>query len=162
MKIAIAIAIILLAVNKVFFISFIGKLAHNHLQKCLFNATKTFFRNFHSLSSGIFEIFDLQKIDYWKKVKKIAIAFLRSRSSRDLSTKWRSLMPWYWCGLRLSLPGMRRFWILSKLWRLYKYPPERWKSAANLGVFLDLCSKNLAMSLLELVSLGLFSEIIRG
>ena len=35
---------------------------------------------FNSLSSSIFEIFDLQKVDCWKKLIKIAIAFLRSRS----------------------------------------------------------------------------------
>ena len=56
------IAIILLTVDNIFFISFIGKLVHNHLQKCLF---KSFFRNFHSLSSGTFEKFDLQKFDCW-------------------------------------------------------------------------------------------------
>ena len=55
----IAIAIILLTVNKVFFISFIGKLVHDHFQKCLF-IQKPFFSKF---SFGIFEIFDLQKVD---------------------------------------------------------------------------------------------------
>ena len=40
---------------------------------------KPFFRNFHSLSSGTFEIFDLQKVDCWKKAKKIETAFLRLR-----------------------------------------------------------------------------------
>ena len=44
-------------VDKVFFISFIGKLVHNHLQKWVF------FRNCHYLSSVIFEIFDLPKVD---------------------------------------------------------------------------------------------------
>ena len=28
------------------------------------------FRIFHSLGSGIFEMFDLQKVDCWKKAKK--------------------------------------------------------------------------------------------
>ena len=41
-----SIAINILTVDEVFFISFIGKLVHNHLQKCLFNATKSFFSNF--------------------------------------------------------------------------------------------------------------------
>ena len=57
-----SIAINLLTVDEVFFISFTGKLVHNHLQKCLLNQ-KLFFGNFYSLSSGIFEIFDPQKDD---------------------------------------------------------------------------------------------------
>ena len=43
----IAIAIILLTVNKVFFISFIGKLVHNHLQKWVFFSELSLFKLCH-------------------------------------------------------------------------------------------------------------------
>ena len=59
----IAIAIILLTVNKVFFIRFIAKLVHNNLKNGCLMQPKAFFRNVHSLSSDIFEILDLQNVD---------------------------------------------------------------------------------------------------
>ena len=59
----IAIAIILLTVDKVLLINFIGKLVPNNFQNGCLMQPKAFFRNIHSLSSGIFEIFYLENVD---------------------------------------------------------------------------------------------------
>ena len=80
-----------------FFISFIGKLVHNHLQKCLFNQ-KLFFSKFSFCKLWHFwNIWPAKRLIAEKKLKRSRSRFcdrdhwiLRSRSSSDLLTKWRS------------------------------------------------------------------------